>query len=735
MMDLHLARKQIVLLGIGHTNAHVLRMWRMQRLDDTQLTCVSNYSVTTYSGVLPGVLAGLYPVERMEIDLVRLCASVGARLIVDHVIGLDVANQQLLFEQRPPIPFDVLSIGIGSIPSQQGLVSSDQTVLAIKPMQTFVDRLTQRLGKWKQTAVNQPLRVTIVGAGAGGVEIAYCLPARLRAVLENVPFEVNLVTSDDGILKGMRPKTVRLATDMLAQRGVRLRCDARVTNVADGHVEIDGQDPLESDLVMWATDAAAPPLLSQLGLPLDERGFLRTQSTLQSTANSLIFAVGDSGTIDGDTTPKAGVYAVRQGPVLWGNIGRVLRGEPLREYRPQRGFLKLLNLGDGAAIAEYGGLTFHGTWCWKLKDAIDGRFMDKYQNYEPMEMDAGTPQPAAMRCAGCGGKISGSVLSRVLSRLDIPSHENVLLGLEAPDDAAIVTAPHGNPLTVTVDFFAAPLDDPYLVGRIAALNAASDVYAIGGNPIGALAMCTVPLGHPRSQEQVLYEVMAGAVEEFRRMNATLVGGHTIEGPRLTVGFTVLADQGRGVPCTKGRLRNGDCLVLTKPLGTGVLLAAHMQAGCRAAWLQPLLQTMLHSNQHAARLAYEYQIAAVTDVTGFGLAGHLLEMLQASQVAARLELNQIPLLPGTVELVEAGIESTLAPANRNAEQFIDVSDSLRRRPQYIALFDPQTSGGLLLGVPQDQLANVLDQANGQAEWESVVIGQVVEGRGLKVGDEG
>ena len=145
--------------------------------------------------------------------------------------------------------------------------------------------------------------------------------------------------------------------------------------------------------------------------------------------------------------------------------------------------------------------------------------------------------------------------------------------------------------------------------------------------------------------------------------------------------------------------------------------------------------MLHSNQHAARLAYEYQIAAVTDVTGFGLAGHLLEMLQASQVAARLELNQIPLLPGTVELVEAGIESTLAPANRNAEQFIDVSDSLRRRPQYIALFDPQTSGGLLLGVPQDQLANVLDQANGPAEWESVVIGQVVEGRGLKVGDEG
>jgi len=731
MMDMHLARKQVVLLGIGHTNAHVLRMWRMQRLEDTQLTCVSNHSVTTYSGMLPGVLAGLYPVERMEIDLVRLCASVGARLIVDHVIGLDVANQQLLFEQRPPIPFDVLSVGIGSMPSRRGLASSDQRVLAIKPMQTFVDRLTQRLHEWKQSAGNHPLRLTIVGAGAGGVEIAYCLPARLRAVLGSVPCEINLITADDAILKGMRPKTVRLASDILAQRGVRLRCGARVTNVAEGQVEIDGRDPLESDLVLWATDAAAPPLLGQLGLPLDERGFLRTRPTLQTTADAPIFAVGDSATIDGDTTPKAGVYAVRQGPVLWDNIGHLLRGEPLREYRPQRGFLKLLNLGDGAAIAEYGGLTFRGTWCWKLKDAIDGRFMDKYQDYEPMEMDAGDAETPAMRCAGCGGKISGSVLSRVLSRLDVPTHENVLLGLESPDDAAIITAPHGNPLTVTVDFFAAPLDDPYLVGRIAALNAASDVYAIGASPIGALAMCTVPLGHPRTQEQVLYEVMAGAVEEFRRMNATLIGGHTIEGPRLTVGFTVLADQGRGAPLTKGRLRNGDCLVLTKPLGTGVLLAAHMQAGCRAAWLQPLLQTMLHSNQHAAQLVDEHQIAAVTDVTGFGLAGHLLEMLQASQVAARLELNQIPLLPGTVELVEAGIESTLAPANRNAEQSIDVSESLRRTPQYVAIFDPQTSGGLLLGVSQSQLANVLDELNRQAGWKSVAIGQVVEGRGLRV----
>ncbi len=725
MMDMQLARKHVVLLGIGHTNAHVLRMWRMQRLPDTQLTCVSNSPVATYSGMLPGVLAGQYPLERMEIDLVRLCASVGARLIVDDVTGLHVSDQLLHFAHRPSLPFDVLSIGIGSVPSQQGITSSDETMLPIKPMQTFVDRLTKHLQKWKQTVSHRPLRVTIVGGGAGGVEIALCLPARLRVLLENVPFTIHLVTSAESILKGMRPKSVQRVTKLLAERGIQLLPSTRVTKIAHGEVEFNNRETLESDLILWATNASPPPLLTQLGLPLDEHGFLETRATLRTMADSPIFAVGDSGSIIGHTTPKAGVYAVRQGPILFANIRHTLQDEPLEEYKPQQSFLKLLNLGDGTALAEYGGLTLQGRWCWKMKDFIDGRFMDKHQHYQAMEIQpaADNTKPPVMRCAGCGGKVSGSVLSRVLSRLDIPPHDNVLLGLESPDDAAIISAPEGNPLTVTVDFFAAPLDDPYLVGRIAALNAASDVYALGGNPIGALAMCTVPLGPPRSQEQILYEVTAGAVEEFRRMGATLVGGHTIEGPRLTVGFTVLADQGRKTPHTKGRLREGDSLVLTKPLGSGILLAAHMQAACRAAWLSPLLQVMLHSNQHAAQLTDDYQISAITDVTGFGLAGHLLEMLHASKMAARLIPEQIPLLPGTIELLREGIESTLAPANRNVETAIKVSEPLRRTPQYAAIFDPQTSGGLLLGVSQNRLNDVLAALNRQADWQSVVIGQV------------
>ena len=263
-------------------------------------------------------------------------------------------------------------------------------------------------------------------------------------------------------------------------------------------------------------------------------------------------------------------------------------------------------------------------------------------------------------------------------------------------------------MTVSVDFFAAPLDDPYLVGRIAALNAASDVFALGAAPWGALAMVTLPVGTPRQQEELLYQLLAGSLEEFRKMSATLVGGHTIEGPQLTVGFTVLAGQAAVPPRPKGGLRVGDRLVLTKALGTGVLLAAHMRARCLASWFGPLVASMLASNGPAAGCVEEFGIVGLTDVTGFGLAGHLLEMLRANDMATALHLESIPLLPGAGMLLSDGLESTLAAANRDAEADIDGGRD-RTDPRYQVLFDPQTGGGLIMGVTAENLSGLLESA--------------------------
>jgi selenide, water dikinase len=725
-MNSTLPQHDIVLLGVGHTNAHVLRMWRMSPLPDARLTCVSNTPIATYSGMLPGTLAGLYEPERMQIDLVRLCAAAGARLILGEVQGLDRQRRELHLADRAALPYDVLSIGIGSVPRCDAHGESHSALLPVKPMWSFLARLDERLARLPERAMGRPLRLAVVGAGAGGVEIAFCLPARVRRICGDVPIELSLVDRNARLAAGSSRRAAALVRRELQARGVRLILGQAVTRVDDAQLTLADGRSLPVDLVVWVTTASGAPLLSRLGLAADADGFLLTRPTLQSVDDEQIFVVGDSGTCRERPAPKAGVYAVRQGPVLWENLRRTLTDEPLLAFQPQRGFLSLLASGDHRAILSYKGLAFHGAWCWRLKDRIDGRFMAMYQDYRPMpHAPRGVPpEDSPMRCTGCGGKVGSRVLRAALERLEVPASPHVLLGLETPDDAAILQPPGGRPVVTTVDFFAAPLDDAYLVGRLAALNAASDVFALGAKPLAALAMATIPLGPPGKQEQLLYELLAGALVELRRMGATLVGGHTIEGPQLTVGFAVLGDAGERPARLKSGLRPSDRLVLTKPLGTGVLLAAHAQARCRAAWFEELVQVMLQSNHIAALLADPYDVQAITDVTGFGLAGHLLEMLRASHVAAELRLDAIPLLAGFEQLAGEGVQSTLAPANRAAETDIAASGAQRTTRRYTALFDPQTCGGLLLGVPEEHVSGVLARLMELGVGPAAVIGEVI-----------
>ena len=731
-MRTRLPSRDVVLLGVGHTNAHVLRMWRMHALPNARLTCVSDFPVATYSGMLPGVLAGLYPRDRMEIDLVRLTASAGARLILDEVTGLDLTAQRLVFKDRAPIPYDVLSVGIGSSPRLEGVSVSGSSLVPIKPMQTLIDRLSDRLENWKraQSSTQRNVRIVVVGGGAGGVEVSLCVPAFARRVLGETDVAVSIVHAGPVLVPGARPATSARAEEELWRRGAGVHLGRTVTEVSEDRVLMDDGNNLAADVVLWATGAAPPDLLGKLGLPRNESGFLLTRETQRTTAQSPVFVVGDAGTRESDPTPKAGVYAVRQGPILWENIQRSLAGRDLIPYKPQHDFLKLLNLGDGRAIGEYRGVSFSGRWAWTLKDWIDRRFMDKYQDYEPAMMPTeSTVRPASsdeqkrMRCTGCGGKVGGHVLNRVLSRLEIPPDERVLVGLASPDDAAVVkTSPSGR-MVVTTDFFAPPLDDPYLSGRIAALNAVGDVYAMGARPTVVVASCAIPDGEATAQEELLYQLLAGSLDEFRAMPASLVGGHTIEASDLLVGFTVMGEPVADQVCTKSALRPGDVILLTKPLGIGVLLAAHMQARCPAEAYLSAVDAMLTSNQPPSEAAIRHGVRAMTDVTGFGLAGHLLEMLSASSTSAEVSISEVPLLPRAGELLAAGIESTLAPSNRHVEAEISVGRAVREAVEYASLFDPQTNGGLLIGVAEDranELQQILHHECGTDSW---IVGRV------------
>lgn len=709
-MEERLAAKHIVLLGIGHTNAHIVRMWGMHPIPDADLTCITDNPIATYSGMLPAVLAEQVPPEDMQIDLVRLCASVGARLVIGSVTSVDAAEQFVHVEGRPAIPFDALSIGIGSVPSMVDVTFEGSSLVKIKPMQTFLGRLAaaceaalKRKNSESDSSASRAtkLDVVVVGSGVAGVEISFCLAPFLKKKCSS--FRIRMVTRSQEILPGATKGFRQRVLAKLKEREVPVSHSFNVASVTQSNVTSTEGEVVDADLVIWATGAVPPPLLEHVNLPKDDAGFLATDQTLRSTSGRPVFAVGDTGSIATESLPKAGVYAVRQGPILWENVRRLMKEQSLLPYRPQQSFLKLLNTGDGNAIGERSGISFSGRWVMRLKEYIDSKFMKMYQVSGGM-----TDDTEPMQCRGCGCKLGGDVLDGALETLKLSSAENE----HSLDDAAVIETSFGRVIAST-DFFSSPVDDPWLAGRIAALHSASDLVAMGANIKAALANVVVPEGDPRSQRQGLNDLLAGAESEFAAMGARVVGGHTIVGSRWEVGFTVIGEPLSDTLLRKENLKAGDELVITKPVGIGVLLAAHMRSQCSAADYVALTDAMLQRQHPIAQIASECGVSAGTDVTGFGLIGHLIEMLDASQCSADIVLANIPLLPGAAAAFDAGIESSLAPANRHVQGRLHAKADQMQTAAFKALFDPQTCGGLLLGISREQLSpfqQVMQKAN-------------------------
>jgi len=366
------------LLGIGHTNAHIVKQWESDPIADCELVCISKFPTSTYSGMLPGTLGEQFGDDEWRVDLSALCRRVGAELILADASGLDLRTGRLHFEDHESLRFDALSIGVGSMPASWAEHAAAAPMVPIKPMQTFLQRLDARMSEVARDR-RGPLKVAIVGGGVAGVEIAFCLQQKCNRRSLSCEFSIEIYTSDRRVAGGMTPKSVRRIERLLSKRGISVTAGHRVTRVSDTEIETEDGRRSPADIVIWATGAAPPPVLGKLGLRTDERGFVATRDTLQSLSDPRVFAVGDSGTILESPSPKAGVYAVRQCPVLSHNLRAFFAAEALKPFRPQSDFLKLLNTGDGKALLEYGRLTAHARWCWHLKTWIDKRFISEFQ--------------------------------------------------------------------------------------------------------------------------------------------------------------------------------------------------------------------------------------------------------------------------------------------------------------------------------------------------------------------
>ncbi len=756
MQDLPLIR-DLVLIGGGHTHALVLRMWAMDPLPGVRLTLINPDPVAPYTGMLPGLIAGHYQREEVLIDLVRLARFAGARLILDRATGIDLSGRSVTLTNRPPLPYDLASIDIGITSDLPDLPGFPEHSFAAKPLGDYARAWEAFVARRLPTP-----KIVVIGGGVGGVELALASAHRLRQ--GGATPAVTLVDRGAAILPLLSAQSRAGLAAAMQTQGIVVLSAATPASAAAGSVTLADGRTHASDFTLTVAGSKPQPWLQSTGVVLHD-GYITVDATLR-TSDPHIFAAGDCAHLSHAPRPKAGVYAVRAAPVLLANLRATLTGQPLKPFSPQKDYLKLISMGSRSAIADKWGLRVGGPWLWRVKDRIDRKFMAKFEDY-PAMADPRLPDPAVLGldeamgdkplCGGCGAKVGAQSLSAMVAALPRPKRPEVLAG--AGDDAAILQTASGVQV-LTTDHLRAFTCDPRLMARLTAIHAMGDIWAMGAAPQVALAQITLPRLSPDLQTRMLADIMSAAAEVFGDAGADVVGGHTSQGAELTIGFTVagtISDAGtipdaatmvgppktsdagttRGsgqTPITKGGAKPGDALILTKAIGSGTILAAEMamarlkdpaQPGlmlgeavtaCFAQMLRPLSEASRILSPHAH---------AMTDVTGFGLAGHLLEMMTASDTSAHIWLNAVPLMAGAEALTAAGEHSSLAPTNR-AALLGRIGGATLTSPRAALLFDPQTCGGLLAAVPMAMAQTLLAQLHTAGDISAAIIGEVAVG---------
>ncbi|OCX63150.1 selenide, water dikinase SelD [Thioclava sp. SK-1] len=714
--------KDIVLIGGGHTHVLVAQMWGMLPVHGARLTLINPGPCAAYSGMLPGHVAGHYSRETLDIDLVRLAQFAKARLILGAMEGLDPVAQTVTVNGRK-IAYDFASIDIGIHSQMNELEGFSEFGVAVKPLDSFADRWASfRADVGAGTAP-----VAVIGAGVAGVELALAMDHALRH--QGATPKITVLERGPKIVAATPNAHATLSHALRAAR-IDIVTNANVVKVRPDAVHLSNGQRIESRFTLGVTGARAHHILRDCALPLTDDGFIRTQPNLMVEGFSTLFAVGDCAHLSHAPRPKAGVFAVRAAPILLANLQASLSGGKPRRFDPQGDYLKLITLGGKRAVAQKWGHSIAGPGLWRWKDRIDRKFMRKFTHLP--QMPVATPKGliadgalnvtkggAQPLCGGCGSKVGAGALSAALAGLPMIRRPDVLAG--AGDDAAVLRI-GGHTQVLTTDHLRAFWDDPMLMTRITAVHALGDIWAMGAKPQSVLVQVILPRMSAQLQERTMTEIMTEAACVFGRHGCEIVGGHTTMGAEFTLGFTVTGlAQGRVISLRGAQ--PGDSLVLTKPIGTGTIMAAQMQGRAQGCDVAAMLDIMAQPQAEAAEILNHAN--AMTDVTGFGLAGHLMAMCRSSGVGAELALAKVPLYSGALGLAQSGLHSTIYPDNMRAHPLEDMPHDQCDAARAALMHDPQTAGGLLAAIAPHSAKDVVSALR-IAGFHAAVIGKITKG---------
>tara|TARA_Y100001968_G_scaffold150377_1_gene137559 strand:+ start:1318 stop:3504 length:2187 start_codon:yes stop_codon:yes gene_type:complete len=710
----------LVLAGGGHTHALMLLRWARHPYQRPKglITLINRDSTTIYSSMFPGIIAGKYRLEDAQINLRQLADLAGVAFVQAEIIGLNPAKKFLSLEQRTNINFSRISLDLGSgtnVENLKHLVEREEFAVPVRPFKKAL--------KWIELQDDQSIKsnskpFSVIGSGLAGIEIVFALRKRWPNRT------LNLQVSSERA-KELFGKSLVLANINLVER-----------------------DELLSGPALLCTGSKAPNFLESSGLETDSSGRVLTLSTLQSKEIEYIFAVGDCGVIEKCYRPPSGVWAVRAVKTLLTNLLRQSLALKLVSWRPQKRAMQLIGgpftLNGDYGWAIWGDYVFGpNLLLWKLKQKIDRRFVRMLTN-NLYQMKSQVDEN--YQCRGCAAKLSAHTLKEALQETQLSE-----LAEQSEDAAFIFALPKGNSLIQSVDGFPALISDPWLNARLTTLHSCSDIWATGASVISAQPIVTLPAVSENLQKEILIQVLGGIKSVLEPQGAQIIGGHTLEsrnipsriissGIELTISVNGLVPRNQKV-WNKNGLQPKDVLLISRPLGSGVLFAASMRGNIDPIQLDLAIRK-LNSSQHILleKLFRKQDVGidinpihACTDVTGFGLLGHLNEMLETSNLRRRhnglrplqirLDGDNIPAYPGVLDLFDKGYSSTFAPSNRRfwdvfnpsidstapfELEFKNIAIKSSYYQQIMELIvDPQTCGPLVLACNPNLAQELVD----------------------------
>ena len=687
----------LVLIGGGHSHIMLMMELLKKPIQGNRITLISNEIDTPYSGMIPGFIEGIYSWRETHIDLYKLCFKLDIRFIHSEVLEISANNKEIILKNRPKIKFDVLSINIGIQSNYKTIKGALKYCIPVKPI--------SKLSKNFLSEIKKNNNIAFIGGGSASVELALGLQKRFKNTKSNL--KISIVTGKNGLLSSFPIKTRKIAKQTLQNSQINVIEKVGVTEVQKDKLILSDKTILKIDKSILSTNAMAPEWIEKSDIILNSNNFIIVNDKFQTNYN-YVFAAGDIVDFNNQNLNKSGVFAVKSGKPLAKSIRRFIQKKVAVPFKFNKHYLSIIGLSNGLAIATKYNFTFTSRFSFLLKKLIDQQFVKKFNNLnldnnytfknlfkifnDIIQKNNGNIPGHQMQCRGCAAKVDFNTLKTTLPKEIITTSEDAIKINNYPK------------LYQSVDMISSIVSDPYLLGKIAANHAISDIIAVNSKLISALMILQLPYSNSEINSRDLEQVTSGASEVFKLAGCSISGGHTMVGKDKdpVIGFSVIGEKKSVNKKNFNKLKVNDILILTEKIGSGIIFSGINNDIIDSYYQIEVLNQLSQGNINFSKISDKLKILSMTDITGFGLANHLLNLVKRDVGKTGLTIfpDKIPIFKGVTKALSKNVRSSLYDKNFNSAQ----KDLIYNRETKLIdeiLYDPQTVGGIAFLIPQEE----------------------------------